>query len=61
MVRQSNYHKYGIRVIHWWDAVMGYDISVHKAGIIGAGEKAFIAALRSFDDNLLSIGKLSFS
>ncbi|KAL7554211.1 hypothetical protein ACHAWF_017633 [Thalassiosira exigua] len=44
------YRQFGIRVIHWWAAVMGCDISQNESGIIGAGPTAFIAALRAFKD-----------
>jgi len=45
------YHKYGIKIIHWWAATLGCDISESKSGdIIGAGRKAFMDALESFEN-----------
>ena len=44
------YRRHGIHVIHWWAAVMGCDISEKGSGIAHVGPRAFIAALRSFDD-----------
>ena len=56
------YCKYGIRVIHWWAAVMGCDISEKRAGISDASEKTFIAALRTFNDGgSSSLGLCAFS
>ncbi|KAL7541138.1 hypothetical protein ACHAWF_006863, partial [Thalassiosira exigua] len=43
------YHRYGLRVIHWWAAVMGCDISIDESGITHAGNKAFFKALCSLD------------
>ncbi|KAL7552027.1 hypothetical protein ACHAWF_017125 [Thalassiosira exigua] len=43
------YRRFGLRVIHWWAAVMGCDISVNENGILYAGPKAFFKALRSLD------------
>jgi len=45
----SFYKKYGIKIIHWWAAVMGCDISVEDCGIRDAGKKGFLKALHTFD------------
>jgi hypothetical protein len=58
------YKKYGIRVIHWWAAVLGCDISIgpRKVGLIHFGRKAFLDALASFDDNTtVSLDSKSFA
>ena len=43
------YKKYGIKIIHWWAAVMGCDISKEECGIKKIGRQTFLAALRSFE------------
>ena len=43
------YHKHGLKNLHWWAAVMGCDISENEYGFRGAGRKAFLNALASFD------------
>ena len=42
--------RYGMRIIHWWAAVMGCDISKKESGIVGAGRGVFVNTLRNFDD-----------
>ena len=42
------YHRFGLRVIHYWAAVMGCDISVDKSGIRDAGKACFFGAIESF-------------
>ena len=49
------YHKYGIKIIHWWAAVCGCDISVNRSGIMGAGKATFMSALQSFDNKVASL------
>jgi hypothetical protein len=44
------YRWYGMRIIHWWAAVMGCDIFKKDLGIVSAGRGVFVNALRSFDD-----------
>jgi len=44
------YCKYGIRVIHWWAAAMGCDISEERCGIRHIGRDKFLSALDSFED-----------
>ena len=41
------YHRFGLRIIHWWAAIMGCDISEMESGVVGAGRESFIKALRS--------------
>ena len=43
------YDKFGLKVIHWWAAVMGCDISENRSGISGVGRETFLSALESFD------------
>lgn len=43
-------HRYGVKIFHWWAAVMGCDITKEKSGMLHAGRKAFLSALASFDD-----------
>ena len=43
------YKRYGIKIIRWWAAVCGCDISENGCGISGAGKKCFMDALKSFD------------
>ena len=45
------YRRYGFRIIHWWAAIMGCDISEKESGVADAGRGAFINTLRSFDDD----------
>ncbi|KAL7537783.1 hypothetical protein ACHAXR_008074 [Thalassiosira sp. AJA248-18] len=47
------YCKCGLRIIHWWGAVMGYDLSEEESGIMNAGKGAFMSALGSFDSDAL--------
>ena len=49
------YHKYGIKIIHWWAAVCGCDISVNRSGIMGAGKATFMSALQSFYNKVASL------
>ena len=44
------FHLYGWKVIHWFAAVMGCDVSVDSSGIDGMGRVAFIRALRDSED-----------
>ena len=44
------FHLYGWKVIHWFTAVMGCDISVNGNGIDGMGRVAFVRALRESED-----------
>ena len=44
------YHQHGIKVIHFWAAIMGCDISENASGIVGVGRACFLAALKSFDE-----------
>ena len=39
-----------MRIIHWWTAVMGCNISKKHSTIIGAGSGVIVNALRSVDD-----------
>eukprot|EP00984_Skeletonema_dohrnii_P032075 scaffold25492_cov80-Skeletonema_dohrnii-CCMP3373.AAC.2 len=48
------YHKYGIKIIHWWAATMGCDISEERCGIKHIGRDKFLSALESFEDKDLS-------
>ena len=43
--------QYGLRIVHWWAAVMGCDVSKGptKVGIRGVGRAAFLEALTTFD------------
>eukprot|EP00573_Skeletonema_grethae_P007592 CAMPEP_0201711044 /NCGR_PEP_ID=MMETSP0578-20130828/58939_1 /ASSEMBLY_ACC=CAM_ASM_000663 /TAXON_ID=267565 /ORGANISM="Skeletonema grethea, Strain CCMP 1804" /LENGTH=253 /DNA_ID=CAMNT_0048200093 /DNA_START=2547 /DNA_END=3308 /DNA_ORIENTATION=- len=50
------YKRYGIKIIHWWAATMGCDISKDDCGISGAGTKAFFKVL---DDVMKREGDLS--
>ena len=45
------YKRFSVKIIHWWAAVMGCDISHRetKNGIANADRAVFIAALCSFD------------
>lgn len=47
------YKRWGLRIIHWWAAVMGCDISIGdtKCGIKGVGPVVFFKALESFRTN----------
>jgi len=49
------YHKYGIKIIHWWAAVRGCDISVVRSGIANAGRETFMSAISSFDEKDASL------
>ena len=48
------FHLYGWKVIHWFAAVMGCDISVDGNGIDGMGRVAFVRALRVSEDECVS-------
>ena len=43
------YRFFGLRVLHYWAACMGCDISPSKAGLAGIGREAFFKALQGFD------------
>ena len=45
------YRQYGIKVIHWFAAVMGCDLSENDSGILHAGRAAFISTLDHFYNN----------
>ena len=44
------FHLYGWKVIHWFAAVVGCDISVGGNGITGMGRAPFVRALRESED-----------
>ena len=44
------YNKYGCRVIHWWAAVMGCDVSENQFGIQDIGRETLLKALESFEN-----------
>ena len=44
------FHLYGWKVIHWFAAVMGCDISVGGNGISGMGRAPFVRALRELEE-----------
>ena len=43
------FNMYGLKIIHWFAAVVGCDISESSSGIVGAGKAAFIKAMKTFD------------
>ena len=43
--------KYGLRVVHFWAAVNGCDITEAESGISGIGKETFFDALRSFESS----------
>mmetsp|Transcript_9285 Transcript_9285/g.13933 ORF Transcript_9285/g.13933 Transcript_9285/m.13933 type:complete len:185 (+) Transcript_9285:1-555(+) len=56
------YKKYGIKVIHWWAAVMGCDITKEESGVKGIGRATFYAAMGSFENKpILSLNTASFT
>ena len=56
------YRKFGIKVFHWWAAVMGCDISENQSGITGAGKTTFYLAMQEFDvDRPSSLTSRSFA
>jgi len=48
------YHKFGVRIIHWWVAVMGCDITESDCGMFYLGDKTFLPALSAFDEGAAS-------
>ena len=44
------FHLYGWKVIHWFAAIMGCDVSVERSGISGMGRTAFVQALSKSED-----------
>ena len=42
------FRRYGMRIIHWWAAVLRCDISKQPCGILHVKRSAFLSALRSF-------------
>lgn len=46
----GHYVKHGRKIIHWWAAVRGCDLSANDSGIKGAGRQAFMSAMNHFSD-----------
>ena len=46
----AHYVRHGRKVIHWWAAVRGCDLSASVSGIKGAGREAFLSAMNHFSD-----------
>lgn len=44
------YKKHGIKIIHYWAATMGCDVSKDSCGLKHIGRAAFFSALASFED-----------
>ena len=56
------YHKFGLRVFHYWAACRGCDITKSATGITGIGRANFFAAMAKFDNtttNQLSSNELA--
>mmetsp|Transcript_42027 Transcript_42027/g.88267 ORF Transcript_42027/g.88267 Transcript_42027/m.88267 type:complete len:211 (+) Transcript_42027:492-1124(+) len=49
------YRKFGVRIIHWWAAVMGCDITESNCGMFYLGDKTFLPALSAFDEGVASM------
>ena len=47
----SYFQKHGIKIIHWWAAVMGCGVSKDVSRIRDAMVKAFLSAIASFISN----------
>ena len=43
------FHRYGWKVIHWFAAAVGCDVSANGSGMVSVGRALFMKALRSFD------------